>query len=122
MNKDIRLHTDFIHIRKRKKLQQELGCDGLLKRYYKVLTFIEGKWYLNRVVAKSTAVGLTALNREHMRCSLSTVFLCATIFQFFPGRMGGGYLRVWRPSRAVLSTSAYLALFLCAFLTGCAKV
>lgn len=54
MNKDIRLHTDFIHSRKRKKLQQELGCDGLLKGWYKILTFIEGKWYINRVVAKST--------------------------------------------------------------------
>lgn len=30
MNKDIRLHTDFIHSRKRKKLQQELGCDGVV--------------------------------------------------------------------------------------------
>lgn len=38
------------------------------------MTFIEGKWYLNYVVAKSTAKGLTALNREHIRCSLSTVF------------------------------------------------
>lgn len=82
------------------------------------MTFIEGKWYLNYVVAKSTAVGLTAQGtRARMRRSSYTAFFMRNPSSFIRAGWVVDTERYAGSLVPVLSAITQFGPFLCA-LTG----